>query len=445
MHKLKTIFSFVMLIYVTSFSQTEEPRVMNVVGNYSFKVDSIEIKGNNTTKDYIILRELTFGIGDTITPKIVQYNKERIFSLEIFTKVDLNPVIVDNKNILIISVEESWYIYPIPFVSLKDKDWKKISYGAYLVLKNFRGRNESLFGEAAFGYDPSFALTYHNPYLLFKQSISLSVFTRYGNIKNKSLNAELLYGSDFSNKSISGGFEIGKRFGLYNRFKTNISYNYIEAPTYLDGITASDSRIDRYPAIGFNYSYDTRDLIQFPKNGIFASADYTLKGLGINGISYQVTTLDFREYRPLIGDLISKWRFTCRLTSGKKIPYYDYSFLGYNERIRGHYFREMEGNNYYLASLQFNYPIIKDLHVKLDFIPIIPKELLSYRIAFYWELFGDTGATKNRGQSFSINDFKSGYGTGLALLVLPYSVLRVELAFDEYKNTQWIFDAGISF
>lgn len=445
MYKLIAILFLTILFVTSNFSQSNSPSVMNVAGNYSFKVDSIEIKGNNATKDFIILRELTFGVGDTVTPKIVQYNKERIFSLELFTKVDIRPVIIDNENILLINVEESWYIYPIPFVSLKDNDWSKISYGAYLVLKNFRGRNESLFGEAAFGYNPSFAITYHNPYLFFKQSISLSVFASYGNIQNKSLSAELLYGSKFSNKSISGGFEIGKRFGLYNRFKTNLSYNYIEAPIYLDGLTASTSRIDRYPSVGFNYSYDTRDLIQFPKNGIYAAANYNLKGLGFNGINYQITTLDFREYRPIIGDLISKWRFTCRLTSGKKIPYYDYSFLGYNERIRGHYFREMEGNNYYLASLQLNYPIIKDLNIKFDFIPIIPKELLSYRIAFYWELFGDAGATKNRGQSLSINDFKSGYGTGLALLVLPYSVLRIELAFDEYKNTQWIFDAGISF
>jgi len=203
--------------------------------------------------------------------------------------------------------------------------------------------------------------------------------------------------------------------------------------------------MDRYPSFGIGYSYDTRDLIQFPKEGIFGSAFLELKGLGINDISYQVFGLDYREYRNVFNDLTAKWRFAARFTSGKTIPYYDYSLIGYAEKIRGNYSKRLEGNNYYVGSLELYYPLIKDFNISFDFVPIVPKELLSYRIALYLELFGDAGATKFLGDPLSFNDFRSGYGVGLNLLILPYNILRFELAFDEYMKSEFILGLGISF
>ena len=109
-----------------------------------FVVDSIIVQGNDITEEEIILRELTFASTDTINQKILEYNKERIYSLGLFTKVDLFIYPFEQKNILVINVEESWYIYPIPVASLREGDWNKLSYGFYLVVKNLRGRNETI-------------------------------------------------------------------------------------------------------------------------------------------------------------------------------------------------------------------------------------------------------------------------------------------------------------
>lgn len=434
------------LIFIsTNIILSQEGDSLVYHGNYSIKVDSIKLSGNETTKDFIILRELTFNVGDTVNPVIIEYNRERIYSLDIFTKVDVIPALFHGKNIVYIKVEESWYIYPLPFVDIRERDWKKVSYGAYLVLKNFRGMNELLEGRVTLGYDPSFSASYFTPNLLRDKDISFQIDATYLKAKNKSAIAKYFYGSDFNQKFITAGIRLGKRIGFYNRFNLNLRYDYVETPFYLTRVNASDSRIDRYPSIGFDYSYDTRDLAQFAKQGIYVGASYYLKGLGIEGINYQVITVDFREYHHLIGDLTGKWRIASRLTAGKKVPYYDDSFIGYSERIRGHFFTLYEGNNYYIGSLQFDYPIIKDFNLNLDFIPILPKELLSYRFAVYAELFGDAGGTKFRGQPFGIKNISSGYGTGLAFLVLPYAIVRLEFALDEYHNTQWILDIGSSF
>lgn len=415
------------------------------LNHLSIKIDSVLIIGNKITEQDIILRELTFSIGDTVNYETLKYNRERIYSLGIFTHVELNITESSSVNVLVISVEESWYIYPIPFVELEDKDWNKISYGVYVVVKNFRGRNETISSRGALGYDPSLNINYTNPYLIRDKNIYFSAQLAYVEAQNKSNTAEKLYGSEFSHKFVSASVSAGKRMMLYHRVGLNLSFDYIETPRYIRTISASDDRIDKVISLGANYVYDTRDLAQFPREGMLALFEFKTKGLGIDAINYQVMTIDFREYRKLVGELGAKWRVASRITLGDNVPYYDRSYLGLGERIRGYYTTEQEGHEYYLGSIELNYPLIKELNINFDFVPLLPKELLTYRVALYASLFTDTGATRLRGKSIGIKNFNSGYGAGLTLLILPYNILRVEHAFDEYGNNQWILDLGISF
>jgi outer membrane protein assembly factor BamA len=412
--------------------------------NYSVKIDSILIRGNDQTADFIILRELTIGIGDTLNPGIARYNRERIYSLDIFNEVKLIPFKTNNKNYLLILIEESWYIYPLPFVTVREKDWNKISYGIAVKVKNFRGRNESLIGKFALGYDPSFSFSYFNPYLSRELDMYSQIQFGFTDVANKSFTAEKIAGKDFNQKWYYGKIIIGKRLGLYNWISISAGYDYIETPFYNDKISASNERIDRTVILGFNYSYDTRDLIQYASNGIFAFVNYELKGMGINDINYKVATFEFREYRKLIGNLVGKWLIATRLTNGK-VPLYDYSYLGLNQRIRGHWDEQMEGNNLFMGSLEFNYWILNDTRLNMYWIPFLPKSLLSYRVGLVWELFVDTGTTSINGDSLTLKQFTTGYGTGFSILFLPYFSARLEFAVDNNFRGQWIFDLGASF
>lgn len=412
---------------------------------YPFQVDSIIISGNDITEEFIILRELTFELKDTIDYETADYNRERIYSLGIFNQVSLHPEFSDSINILNITVEESWYIYPIPFINIKERDWNKLSFGMYLILKNFRGRNETLSAVVALGYDPTYSLSYYNPNSIGNENIFISGRISYSNVSNKSLLAEQLAGNAFEQKIIGAEFEIGRRISLFHKFALRFGFNYIQTPFYLEGINASSDRIDRMFTIGAGYQYDSRDLIQFPKNGFYANASYIEKGLGINDINYSVTRLDIRNYHTLIERLHFKSRFTSRFTSGNTVPYYDNSIIGLEDRIRGYFFQKFEGNHLYLTSAEIYYPLIEELKINLEFIPVIPKQLLSYRFALYAQIFADAGATQFKGSSFSLNDFRTGYGGGLTVLILPYYVARIEYAFNEFRKSEIIFDIGISF
>lgn len=409
-----------------------------------FRVDSIAIKGNDITEPEIILTELTFSKGEIVDSVKLRYNRERIYSLGIFTNVKLYPQSNEDKTTLIIEVNESWYIWPIPFLALRDRDWKKATYGLDVLIMNFRGRNEKLRTSFSLGYDPSFTMQYSKPYWFRKEAIYFDASFVYVNQNNKSRQAEYLYGEKFKQKFIGGNLTLGKRFNLFNKADVYGGFSYVATPKFISGVNASDTRIDRLPFLGFRYYYDSRDLAQFPKEGIYFNADILKKGFGQRGIDYNIFSVDFREYRTIYKSLSSKWRITTRQTFGKLIPFYDNSFLGYSERVRGHFTDITEGHNMYLTQIEFKYPLLTEINIHLN-LPLIPEALLSYRVEIYAQTFVEAGVTQMRGKSINLSRGFSGYGFGLTTLVLPYNIARLEFALNELGKSEVIFDLGISF
>lgn len=437
-------FFFLIFVIITSemFCQIVIPKQ-----NLSFKpfrVDSIAIKGNDITEPEIILTELTFSKGEVVDSVKLRYNRERIYSLGIFTNVKLYPESNEDKTTLIIEVNESWYIWPIPFLALRDRDWKKATYGLDVLIMNFRGRNEKLRTSFSLGYDPSFTLQYSKPYWFRKEAIYFDASFVYVNQNNKSRLAEYLYGEKFKQKFIGGNLTLGKRFNLFNKADVYGGFSYVATPKFISGVNASNSRIDRLPFLGFRYYYDSRDLAQFPKDGTYFNADILKKGFGEGGIDYNIFSVDFREYRTVYKSLSSKWRFTTRQSFGKLIPFYDNSFLGYSERVRGHFTDISEGHNMYLTQLEFKYPLLTEINIHLN-LPLIPEALLSYRVEIYAQAFVEGGVTQFRGKSINLSHGFSGYGFGLTTLVLPYNIARLEFALNELGKSEIIFDLGISF
>ncbi|MEW6508101.1 MAG: POTRA domain-containing protein [Bacteroidota bacterium] len=438
--------SFIAISFLFLFLEnTEAIPDSLLVQEQTLRVDSISISGNDITEDFIILRELTFSTGDFVNTAVLQYNKERVFSLRLFTKVEIYPEIISNKNIIRIELKESWYIYPIPFIRRQNGSMKKLSYGINFSFKNFRGKNEHLRTILSLGYDPFFALVYQNPALDYKRNLGLGLGLSFLKLSNKSTAAKNLFGNDFDYKFYSTEVILFKRLDLFNEFYSGIGFNYVEGPEKpIQRITASGKRIDRVVSFTLGYTYDSRDLKQFSQYGIFASAMLRHKGFGISNISYNIFQFDFREYRTIIKDFSARWRFALRHTFGSTIPLYDYSFLGYNEYVRGYSNDVSEGNNFLLASFEVSYPIVKewDLSIKL---PLIPQQLTSARIGIYLSAFTDAGQVFNNHQRFRFSDFNTGGGFGLTLLLLPYNAIRFEYAFNKSGKGEILIGTGFSF
>ncbi len=423
------------LLSLTDTLQTEDP----------VRVDSIKISGNDVTEDFIILRELTFKPGDTVTKKQLEYNRERIFSLKLFNKVELYAKAENNLSIIHIDVWETWYIYPIPFISKRNGAGNKYSYGMYLIYKNFRGRNEDIRTIVSLGYDPYFMLLYENPAFQYDENIGISFGVSFLKLSNKSQQAKILYGGDFNSNFYSVSLGLSKRLDQFNNIYFSSGFDYITFPeNNIQGISASGTTIDRTLWLTAGYVYDSRDLKQFPQDGIYSNIQIQHKGFGINNISYNILRLEFQGYRNIIGNLIGRWRLAARNTFGRLVPFYDYSYLGYGEYVRGHSNDNREGNNFLLSSVELSYPLLKEWDVSLK-LPLLPRKLTSARIGIYLTVFGDAGNAVNNKQKIKTGDFYSGYGFGLTLLVLPYNAVRFEYAFNELGKGEFLIGTGVAF
>lgn len=409
-----------------------------------YVVDSIKITGNDITEEYIILRELTFKTGDTVTTSQLHFNRERVISLRLFSKVEITPLVIDGKTVITIDLQEGWYLYPIPFIR-RQNNGSDYSYGVSLSYKNFRGRNERFRSIISLGYDPFFSLLYQNPAFDYENNLGLSLAISFLNLNNKSDAAERLYGNDFDYKFYSFGISLSKRFNQFNDIYGGIGFSYISAPGNSAGrITASGRSIDRVISLTAGYLYDSRDLKQYSQDGIYTIAQLQHKGVGFSGISYNIFLFDFREYRSIIENLSARWRFALRHTFGKTIPYYDYSYFGYDEYVRGYSNESMEGNNFLLTSIEVSYPIIKDFDFSIK-LPLLPRQLTSARIGIYLSVFTDAGQVFNNHQRFRFGDFITGYGFGLTILALPYNAIRFEYAFNKFGIGEFLIGSDFSF
>ena len=178
MNRFQLIHSFIAIIifgFLLKVHAQPLPDSLLNVNDEKYKVDSIKIVGNDITEDFIILRELTFKEGDIVTSSQLNYNRERVFSLRLFSKVNIYPVLRGSHTFIFIDVTETWYIYPIPFLRRSDKASNSYSYGINFTFKNFRGRNEDIKAIVSLGYDPHFLLLYDNPALLYAEDLGISV------------------------------------------------------------------------------------------------------------------------------------------------------------------------------------------------------------------------------------------------------------------------------
>lgn len=405
-----------------------------------FFIAKISIVGNEITEPDIILSELTFKEGDWIDSLALFFNRERIYSLGIFTSVKLER----DSDTLLVLVEESWYIWPIPFLSLTESDGTKITYGMNVSILNFRGRNEQIDFIFGLGFDHFYHVRYRVPYLFRDEQISLDLQSQFNTIKNRSRAAELIRGEDFEQEFFIGAISLGKRINLYNRISLTTEYQSVKTPFYDPLLAISNDNIDASINVGLSYAYDSRDLIQFPSNGFYFMSSIKNYGFGLDEFAYRVAELDIRNYDTLYQKLSYKMKFGWRNVGGDRIPTYANSFFGFEEKIRGYYNKKDEGHTRMFSSFEIKYPIITEWNWELE-IPFVPSSLTSYRIAIYTEIFIDAGAVKFRHDDWNSAIVNTGFGFGFTLLALPYSITRLEVGFDKNFNSEIIATFGTSF
>jgi len=405
-----------------------------------WSVGGIEVVGNSHTKDFVILREMTLKPGTPITRAMIEYDQNRIYSLRLFNQVQLHVIPSTTAGLadLLVVVSERWYIFPFPIFGIKDRDWGKVFYGLGILHANFRGRNEKLFASLIAGYDPSVVLSYSNPFISEDGTDFLGVRLAYNKVRNKSLLAQT--GLDnFDERHFSTSVTYGKRFSIEHTTWLSLGYEFVKVSPQLIGRAISSDGKDMYPILSIGYAYDTRDLGEYPGDGMLARASITKYGVSTHTMNIVRYDADVRKYIPFASRTTIAGRVFTGLVAAGRTPSYNRMFFGYSERIRGHFKEVVEGEQIFGVSTELHYTLLSPQYFSVG---MLPAEFSVWRFGVVAAAFADAGTVWFRGEPFAVDRFLRGYGVGLHFL-LPYSfVLRTEFALNEIRHGEFIIDVG---
>jgi len=405
----------------------------------SLIVSKIVVTGNELTKEYVILREMSLKVGEPLDTIAIERDKKQIYSLQLFNKVDIDYTEQENRATVFVSVSERWYVFPIPIIGFKYRDINKMYYGLSLLHQNFRGRNEKLAASAVFGYDGWFDLAYQNPKLTSDDDLFLRFEGGYHHVRNQNTSA-----GEYDQKVSSASLSFGERQGLYLTILGFAGFNLWQIGDPQPGRTVSPLGIDRFLTIGGMIQYDRRDIREYPTSGSFASISLVKYGLGESDVNLFRYGVDFRGYQPIGSGFSICERAFGSFLSGGLAPSYLHAYYGYFDRIRGYYSMIMEGEDILGGSLELRYPLFAPRYTTVA-ARYLPPEFSVWRYGMYAALFADGGTIWYRTDQVMSTPWYAGYGGGVHFL-LPYSiVLRTEYAFNQHGNGQFVFGIGASF
>jgi len=392
-------------------------------------VSEILHKGNSITKDYIIEREIQHQIQMPLDSTVAIEDKNRLINLGIFADVQWRAIPLENMTIRLEYqiIENNKFLGgrffggPAPAYD-EETGW---SYGGGGVLKNFRGRNETVGGGLILGGRNSFGFSYQNPWIA-GDHISLN-----GDMAKSDFNHPYL---PFRLKINTVELNIGRYFG-YNR-KTSIGFEIED----LDFISESDTINYKYFAPQGFFIYDTRDIYANPTKGLLIKQAFTaridLQGKAQNNFtwfqSYSIyTRLSSTEnQRPWILAVGAKSQINFGVKNQQFL-----ATMGESGSVRGWHYPNSLNYEDPKQLYRFGFHNLKSsIELRKVLIPRFPMMNL-YEFGVTSALFIDCGITTQ-------DDFKDLLkmnpilGTGVSLqLQMPFvSILRFDYGYGYYKG-----------
>jgi len=400
-------------------------------------VTDIQIEGNRITKEYIIRREIHHPVGVPFDSLIAKEDRNRIDNLEIFS--DVQYFLVTNEegsSTLIYSVVEAWRIFPVPILYYEEETgW---SYGAAVMIKNFRGRNEIFQAAVTGGGRILGSFQFQDPWIIgdhisLQAHAFLSTYDHpYLGFEYEELDVELTLGRYFGYRWklwITGSIE-ERRVDYFYHGREDTEQLYFQSK--------------------LKVLYDTRDLYLDPSEGILIYNDIQ-PDIGLDKTSPHNLFWDCQVslYRTVIPGR-KKWvaggSFFFHRYFGKSIPY-RIKMVGGAKSVRGwavldsiQYEKKpfRSGLNSYYASFELRQTVIpRHIIAPRTEFGIILAEFIDFGIADYDFL-----------EMFRMQPI-AGAGIGMRIFIPGAQLFRIDYGFGfhagKWESGIWHFMLGHKF
>lgn len=433
----------------------------------SYVIDTVLLKGNKITKDFIILRELTFKSGDTIPAGKLrnqfQISQQNLMKTSLFNFVNISDSIINQGVFTRLSIQldfvERWYIWPFPIFEIsdrnlntwwQDKNYDRISYGIFLTKENNRGRMESLKLLLRFGYDERYEISYDVPYINRKQTFGAGMgvgWIQNHEVAYQTLNNKQEYIRDDNEYLFTNYYSyitLQHRPTLFHFHHLQLRFNFYSfADTLLllnPGYSFDSSLTNEYFTLNYRFTSDHRDSKVYPLEGQFFSGQLSKSGLGImktDNLGMMELMGSFRKYWELPSKLYFSTDWTGKISTNRDQPYFYQRGLGYDRNfVRGYELYVIDGQSYVLAKNTLKYALIPPQVSTIGFIKSEKFSKIHY--ALYANMFVDLGyveAFRNYDAEDLSNSLLLGAGIGLDLVTYYDMVLRVEAAINKKGET----------
>jgi outer membrane protein assembly factor BamA len=449
MVKSLLLFPGLFFICTSLYSQTKE-----------YIISDIHIIGNKTTKEKIILRELTFKKGDTISDNLreqmIYRSRENVLNTSLFNYVTITSSDSLDGNIdICVSVEERWYTWPAVIFKyddrnfsawLKSKDLSKTKYGFSLERYNFLGRKQNLRFSFLFGYATQFSLSYKNISLDKNRKhfigADLELTKQDEVIFNTIENEPVTYRSNFHSVFERRKYTINYLYRPFIYDMHNFYLNYFEfniADTIIkfnpDYLGSRKSHLECF-TLDYVYSNDKRDIKAYPLHGSYfelligqtVSTPFSKKSF-----SSTVVIPSFYKYFELRKNLFYATGINIKFSYNNSYSYLYSRALGYTLNLHGFEYNTIEGQYLIAYKNLLKFTVIKQRVTEISFIPLEKFKKVHY--ALYFNVFSDCGYVSNKyktpDNSYS-NKFLFSTGAGFDLVTYYDRTLRIEYSLNGF-------------
>jgi len=381
---------------------------------YGKPLKEIRFHGVRFTKLHVLTRELASQVGEPY----LQENAERDFALldklDLFSSLEIKPVLEDEGVILDISVRE---IFPyLPFFSYEVTDENGFAAGPGLQSVSMFGRDIFLTGTARFGGATNIGLFLENPWFIgnhFSYRLEFFQRQRFNELDQFNETATEVY------------LTLGSYIGQNGRIGGRASFQSLKSDS--TGRTLSSDGRDNVPTLGFFMGYDSRDLWSDPHTGWWNEIEVSKAGgfIGGDGDFWRLN-LDLRRYIPLVKKHTLALFSLTTITTGEMnqdlAQWQDFSLGGTNS-VRGWELDSRRGKNQFVNTAEYRVTLVE------------PKVLspfgLSVDVGLQAAFFGDFAVAWNESNEFKKKNAIGGYGVGLRLLVPFVNMFRFDFAKGE--------------
>ncbi len=328
-------------------------------------IEEIRFSGNKVTQEIVMRQEMLVREGDPIDMGKIEKSRQAIMNRGLFKRVDAEVLQEDGKNVLLITVEERFYILPLPLLDARLEE-EVLSYGFELRHDNLLGLNQRL--KWAYEHKKSAnseipmrketSLDYSYPRVL-GSSENLSIFSKIIREDIEELENTLVTGT-YRQDSRNFGFRVSR----WLAGRDSISQGWLlgggmtVAQQIFSHQQGTGERFDDSQALEINVGLDYSDVAEYPYYREGSAYGYwlavSLPGMG-SDYSYNRAGVYHRNYHVLdIVDASFHTQVKLGIANGSSFDSPAYS-VGGGSSLRGYESDFARGNLLFQLNAEYHH------------------------------------------------------------------------------------------